>query len=75
MKISLKYISTYILLLKISLVLVVANIDDCNRVISKNLNGVFLGSREAIKYMLVHNINGSVINMSSNLAIKLMTES
>ena len=40
-------------------------LDDWNKVISTNLTGCFLGSREAIKYMVEHNIKGSVINMSS----------
>ncbi|WP_046228208.1 SDR family oxidoreductase [Paenibacillus dauci] len=40
-------------------------LDDWNKVINVNLTGAFLGSREAIKYMLKHNIKGSVINMSS----------
>lgn len=38
---------------------------DWNRVINTNLTGAFLGSREAIAYMLKHNIKGNIINMSS----------
>ena len=41
------------------------SLDDWNKVISTNLTGCFLGSREAIKYMVEHNVKGSVINMSS----------
>jgi glucose 1-dehydrogenase len=41
------------------------SLEDWNRVISTNLTGAFLGSREAIDYMLEHEIKGCVINMSS----------
>ncbi|MBD1378741.1 glucose-1-dehydrogenase [Metabacillus arenae] len=41
------------------------SLDDWNKVISTNLTGSFLGCREAINYMLDHNIKGSIINMSS----------
>ncbi|RFU65375.1 glucose-1-dehydrogenase [Peribacillus glennii] len=41
------------------------SLDDWNKVIDVNLTGVFLGSREAIAYMLEHDIKGSIINMSS----------
>lgn len=41
------------------------SLEDWNKVISTNLTGCFLGSREAIKYMIDHQIKGSVINMSS----------
>ncbi|WP_409288685.1 glucose-1-dehydrogenase [Peribacillus sp. SCS-37] len=41
------------------------SLEDWNKVISVNLTGMFLGSREAIKHMLQHDIKGSVINMSS----------
>ncbi|RYL94360.1 glucose 1-dehydrogenase [Sporolactobacillus sp. THM7-4] len=41
------------------------SLDDWNQVISINLTGVFLGCREAIKYMLDHQIKGTIINMSS----------
>ena len=41
------------------------SLEDWNKVISTNLTGCFLGSREAIKYMVEHHIKGSVINMSS----------
>ncbi|WP_409298335.1 glucose-1-dehydrogenase [Peribacillus sp. SCS-26] len=41
------------------------SLEDWNKVISVNLTGMFLGSREAIKHMLEHDIKGSVINMSS----------
>ncbi|GGO00730.1 glucose-1-dehydrogenase [Saccharibacillus kuerlensis] len=40
-------------------------LEDWNSVIQLNLTGYFLGSREAISYMLEHNIKGTVINMSS----------
>lgn len=38
---------------------------DWNKVINTNLTGAFLGSREAIKYFVEHDIKGTVINMSS----------
>ncbi|AJY73703.1 SDR family oxidoreductase [Paenibacillus beijingensis] len=41
------------------------SLEDWNRVISTNLTGAFLGSREAIKHMLETGKKGSVINMSS----------
>ena len=41
------------------------SLEDWNKVISTNLTGCFLGSREAIKYMVEHDVKGSVINMSS----------
>jgi glucose 1-dehydrogenase len=41
------------------------SLESWNKVISTNLTGCFLGSREAIKYMLDHKIKGTVINMSS----------
>ncbi|PLT35024.1 glucose-1-dehydrogenase [Bacillus sp. V5-8f] len=41
------------------------SLEDWNKVIDVNLTGVFLGSREAIVYMLEHDIKGSIINMSS----------
>lgn len=34
-------------------------------VIDVNLTGMFLGSKEAIKYMLEHDIKGAIINMAS----------
>jgi len=40
-------------------------LEDWNNVINVNLTGVFLGSRDAIDYMLEHDIKGSIINMSS----------
>ncbi|MBM7693375.1 glucose 1-dehydrogenase [Peribacillus deserti] len=40
-------------------------LEDWNKVINVNLTGMFLGSREAIKYMLKHDIQGTVINMAS----------
>ncbi|MFJ8511642.1 glucose 1-dehydrogenase [Lysinibacillus xylanilyticus] len=40
-------------------------LSDWNKVINTNLTGAFLGSREAIKYFVEHDIKGSVINMSS----------
>ncbi|WP_433942964.1 glucose-1-dehydrogenase [Paenibacillus sp. SN-8-1] len=41
------------------------SLEDWNKVINVNLTGAFLGSREAIHYMLEKKIKGSVINMSS----------
>ncbi|NMO97178.1 glucose-1-dehydrogenase [Paenibacillus lemnae] len=41
------------------------SLEDWQKVIDVNLTGAFLGSREAISYMLEHDIKGSVINMSS----------
>jgi glucose 1-dehydrogenase len=41
------------------------SLHDWNRVISTNLTGSFLGSREAINYMLERGIHGTVLNMSS----------
>lgn len=40
-------------------------LNDWNHVINTNLTGAFLGCREAISYMLKHNIQGSILNMSS----------
>lgn len=40
-------------------------LEDWNKVINTNLTGAFLGSREAIKYFVEHDIKGSIINMSS----------
>lgn len=40
-------------------------LDDWNKVISVNLSGTFLGSSQAINYMLENGIKGCVINMSS----------
>jgi len=40
-------------------------LEDWNRVIETNLTGAFIGSREAIKYFVEHDIKGTVINMSS----------
>lgn len=39
--------------------------DDWRKVLDVNLTGAFLGSREAISYMLEHEIRGTVINISS----------
>ncbi|SDK27728.1 glucose 1-dehydrogenase [Sediminibacillus albus] len=41
------------------------SLNDWRRVLEVNLTGAFLGSREAIKYMLDHDVRGSVINISS----------
>lgn len=38
---------------------------DWKRVIDVNLTGAFLGCREAVDYMLEHNIKGRIINISS----------
>lgn len=40
-------------------------LEDWNRVLDTNLTGAFIGSREAIKYFVEHDIKGAVINMSS----------
>ncbi len=40
-------------------------LENWEKVISTNLTGAFLGSREAIKYFVEHNVKGNVINMSS----------
>lgn len=40
-------------------------LSEWNRVLAVNLTGAFLGSREAIRYMLNHGIEGTVINVSS----------
>ncbi|MGG4489302.1 glucose-1-dehydrogenase [Metabacillus idriensis] len=40
-------------------------LESWNKVIQTNLTGAFLGSREAVRHMLDHNIKGSIINMSS----------
>lgn len=39
--------------------------DDWSKVMSVNLDGVFLGSRAALNYFVENNIKGSIINMSS----------
>lgn len=41
------------------------SLEDWRKVIDVNLTGAFLGSREAINYMLEHSVKGTVINMSS----------
>ncbi|MFD0049758.1 SDR family oxidoreductase [Actinomycetes bacterium NPDC127524] len=41
------------------------SLDDWNAVLNTNLTGAFLGSREALKHFVNHNIKGSIINMSS----------
>lgn len=41
------------------------SLKDWNRVIATNLTGAFLGCREAIDYMIEHDVKGSIINMSS----------
>lgn len=38
---------------------------DWDRVIGTNLTGAFLGSREALKYFVEHDVKGNIINMSS----------
>ncbi|KIL11562.1 SDR family oxidoreductase [Bacillus safensis] len=40
-------------------------LDNWNKVMSTNLTGMFLGCRDALKYMTDHGIEGSIINMSS----------
>lgn len=40
-------------------------LENWEKVIGTNLTGAFLGSREAIKYFVEHNVKGNVINMSS----------
>lgn len=41
------------------------SLEDWRKVIDVNLTGAFLGSREAINYMLKYDVKGTVINMSS----------
>lgn len=41
------------------------SLKDWKRVIDVNLTGAFLGSKEAVNYMLEHDINGRIINISS----------
>lgn len=41
------------------------SLEDWNKVMDVNLTGIFLGSRDAIAYMLEENVKGCVINMSS----------
>lgn len=40
-------------------------LDDWHKVMDSNLTGAFVGCREAIKYMLQHDIKGSILNISS----------
>ncbi|MFE7083584.1 glucose 1-dehydrogenase [Priestia megaterium] len=40
-------------------------INEWDRIIDINLRGVFLGCQEAIKYLLKHNIEGSIVNITS----------
>lgn len=40
-------------------------LEDWQKVIDVNLTGMFLASRDAISYMLEHDIKGNIINMSS----------
>ncbi|SFC78151.1 glucose 1-dehydrogenase [Bacillus sp. OV322] len=41
------------------------SLEDWNKVINVNLTGMFLGSREAIAYMVENDIKGNIINMAS----------
>ncbi|KAG2963277.1 hypothetical protein PC120_g27552, partial [Phytophthora cactorum] len=41
------------------------SLKDWKRVIDVNLTGAFLGSKEAVNYMLEHDIKGRIINISS----------
>jgi len=41
------------------------SLEDWEKVIKTNLTGAFLGSREALKYFVDHQIEGNIINMSS----------
>ncbi|WP_026694969.1 glucose-1-dehydrogenase [Peribacillus kribbensis] len=41
------------------------SLEDWNKVINVNLTGMFLGSREAIRYMSENDIKGSIINLAS----------
>ncbi|MBP1964947.1 glucose 1-dehydrogenase [Paenibacillus aceris] len=41
------------------------SLEDWHKVMDVNLTGAFVGCREALKYMLEHQIKGSIINMSS----------
>ena len=40
-------------------------LEDWKRVLDTNLTGAFIGSREAIKHFVEHDVKGAVINMSS----------
>lgn len=40
-------------------------VDEWDRIININLRGAFLGCQETIKYLLEHNIKGSIVNISS----------
>ncbi|MBB6673057.1 glucose 1-dehydrogenase [Cohnella nanjingensis] len=40
-------------------------LDDWHKVMDVNLTGAFVGCRETIKYMLEHDIKGSILNISS----------
>lgn len=41
------------------------SLDEWNRIMNINLTGAFLGCREAIDYMLKHQVQGRIINVSS----------
>jgi glucose 1-dehydrogenase len=41
------------------------SLEEWNKVIGVNLTGTFLGCREAIKFMLEHDVQGKIINISS----------
>lgn len=41
------------------------SIDEWRKVMDTNLTGAFVGCREVIKYILDHDVKGSIINMSS----------
>ncbi|WP_077624042.1 glucose 1-dehydrogenase [Sediminibacillus massiliensis] len=41
------------------------SLNDWRRVLEVNLTGAFLGSREALKYMIENDVKGSIINISS----------
>lgn len=41
------------------------SLEDWHKVMDTNLTGAFVGCRETIKYMLAHNIQGNIINVSS----------
>ncbi|WP_313894029.1 SDR family oxidoreductase [Psychrobacillus sp.] len=40
-------------------------VDEWDRIMNINLRGAFLGCQETIKYLLKHNIKGSIVNISS----------
>ncbi len=41
------------------------SLEEWNRILNVNLTGVFLGSKQALRYFLEHGVKGNIINMSS----------